>query len=53
MKDLSDSNDIQPVRNIVTELAGTRLMEFGVILGGGSDRDLLKIQMYSLRAIVE
>lgn len=50
---LSDPYDIESVRKIVQEMAGTNLMEFGVTLGGGNEKDVLKIQMYYLRTIME
>ena len=50
---LTDPDDIESVRKIVSELTGTGLMEMGATLGGGSEKDILKIQMYYLRAIVE
>lgn len=53
LQGLSDPDDINSVRNIVSELSGTGLMELGAALGGGSERDLQKVQMYYLRAIVE
>ncbi len=53
MQDLSDPDDIKSVRNIVTELAGTGMMEFGVTMGGAIDRDFLQLQTYYQRAIVE
>ena len=50
---LTDPDDIESVRKIISELSGTGLMEMGATLGGGSEKDILKIQMYYLRAIVE
>lgn len=50
---LSDPEDIESVRKIVSELVGTGLIEFGATLGGGNDRDLQKLQVYYQRAIVE
>ena len=50
---LSHPEDVESVKTIVTELAGTGLMEFGVALGGGSEKDLLRIQMQYQRAMVE
>lgn len=50
---LTDPADIESVKKIVEELTGTGLMELGITLGGGSEKDLLKIQMYYLRAIME
>lgn len=53
LSSLSDPEDIASVRKIVQELTGTGLMEFGVTLGGGSEKDIARIQMYYLRAIME
>lgn len=53
LQELSDPEDINSVRNIVSELAGTGLMELGATLGGGNNGDLLRIQMYYQRAILE
>lgn len=50
---LSDPEDIESVRKIVSELVGTGLIELGATLGGGNDRDLQKLQVYYQRAIVE
>ena len=50
---LQDPEDIQSVRNIVSELRGTGLMELGITFGGGNDRDIQKNQMYYQRAILE
>lgn len=50
---LTDPEDIESVRKIITELTGTGLMEMGATLGGGSEKDILKTHMYYLRAIVE
>ena len=46
-------NDIESVKNIVTELSGTGLMELGITLGAGSDRDIQKNQLYYQRALIE
>lgn len=53
MQDLTDPEDIESVRRVVSELAGTGLMEAGITLGGGSDRDIQKNQLYYQRAILE
>ena len=37
----------------MNELAGTGLMEVGLALGGGSERDIQKNQMYYQRAMIE
>ena len=37
----------------MTELSGTGLMEMGLTFGAGSDRDILKNQMYYQRAMIE
>lgn len=53
LEELNNPQDIASIKNIVNELAGTGLMEVGVSLGGGSDRDIQKLQMFYLRAILE
>ena len=53
MTSLSDPEDIASVRNIVYELMGTGAGEFGIALGAGNERDILKHQMYYQRAILE
>lgn len=53
METLTDEQDIQSVQKIVAELTGTGLMEAGATLGGGSEKDIAKVQMYYLRAILE
>jgi hypothetical protein len=50
---LSDPEDIESVRKIVSELVGTGLMELGLALGAGSEKDILKMQLNFQRAIVE
>lgn len=50
---LSDPEDIESVRKTISEMSGTGLMELGVTFGGGSEKDIAKIQMYYLRAIME
>lgn len=52
LEDLSDPRDIESVKNIVNELFGTKLMEFGATFGG-NERDFLELQTYYERAIVE
>lgn len=41
------------VRNISSELLGTGLMSAGATLGGGSEKDILKIQMHYQKALIE
>ena len=53
LEDLQNESDVQSVKKIANELIGTGMMEFGATLGGGSEKDLLKIQMYYQRAILE
>ena len=53
LEDLQDPSDIESVKNIVSELSGTGLMEVGLALGGGSERDIQKNQMYYQRAMIE
>lgn len=53
LSSLTDPEDIASVRKIIQELSGTGMMELGVTLGGGSEKDIAKIQMYYLRAIME
>lgn len=53
LESLENPEDIVSVKNIVTELAGTGLMELGITLGAGNDRDIQKNMMYYQRAIVE
>lgn len=49
---LSDPEDIKSVRAIVTQLAGTGLMEFGAMLAG-NEKAMLNTQMHFQRAMVE
>lgn len=49
---LSDQKDINAVRNICNELAGTGLMTFGSTLGG-DEKGLLISQTHLQRAIIE
>lgn len=53
LENLTDPQDIESVKKIVSELAGTGLMEAGITLGGGNEKDILKIQLYYQRAILE
>ncbi len=53
LEELQNPNDIESVKNIVTELSGTGLMELGITLGAGSDRDIQKNQLYYQRALIE
>lgn len=53
LENLQNPEDIASVKNIVSELAGTGLIEFGIALGGGSERDIQKNMMFYQRAIVE
>lgn len=53
MEGLHHPDDVQSVKNIVSELAGTGLMELGITFGGGNDRDIQKNMMYYQRAILE
>lgn len=53
LEGLQYQEDIASVKNIVTELSGTGMMEFGIALGGGNDRDIQKNMMYYQRAMIE
>lgn len=53
LEELQNPTDIASIRNIMTELSGTGLMEMGLTFGAGSDRDILKNQMYYQRAMIE
>jgi hypothetical protein len=53
LTELSNPDDIESVKTIIEELAGTGMMELGLTLGGGSEKDLLKTQMYYQRALLE
>lgn len=53
LEHLSDPRDVESVKKIVSELTGTGLMETGIVLGGGNEKDILKTQMFYERAIVE
>ena len=53
LNSLTDPDDITSIRKIVTELMGTGLMETGITFGGGNEKDILKVQLYYQRAILE
>lgn len=53
LENLTDPQDIESVKKIVSELAGTGLMEAGITLGGGNEKDILKTQLYYQRSILE
>lgn len=53
LEGLRNPEDIASVKNIVSELAGTGLIEIGIAFGGGNDRDIQKNMMYYQRAILE
>lgn len=53
LEDLSDPRNIESVKEIASELMGTGLMETGITLGGGSEKDIAKVQMYYQKAILE
>ena len=53
LENLSDPRDVESVKKIVSELTGTGLMEAGIALGGGNEKDILRTQMQYERAIVE
>ena len=50
LEDLSDPRDLEAVKSITLELAGTKLMETGTLLSGSSE-DVVKMAL--LRAITE
>lgn len=50
---LSDPEDVESVKKIISELLGTGLMEAGIKLGGGNEKDILKTQLYYQRTLVE
>jgi hypothetical protein len=52
LSNLKDPEDIQSVRKIVSELAGTGLMEFGLMLGG-NEKEYLKLVAQYNRALLE
>lgn len=53
LQNLTDPNDLASVQKIVNELAGTGMMETGIALGGGSEKDIARVSMQYQRAIVE
>ena len=53
LESLTDPQDIESVKTIVSELLGTGIGELGIALGGGSEKDIARIQMYYQRAILE
>lgn len=53
LQELSNDDDIASVKKIVSELAGSGLMETGIALGGGNEKDILRVQMNYQRAILE
>ncbi len=53
LQDLTDPQDIESVRKIVSEMIGTGLQEAGITLGGGNEKDILRVQLYYQRAILE
>ena len=53
LQELTDPQDIESVRNIVSELIGTGLMELGATFGGANEKDIAKVQMYYQRTIIE
>lgn len=53
LQNLADPTDIASVKKIVEELLGTGMMEFGITLGGGSEKDIARVQLYYQRAILE
>lgn len=50
LQDLSDPRDLQAVKNIATDLAGNKLIEFGTLLQGNS---VDSTKMSYLNAIME
>lgn len=53
LTELTDPDDIASIRDIMLELAGTGMMEFGAKLGGGNEKNLLKVQMIYQRTLLE
>lgn len=53
LENLQYPEDIASVKNIMTELLGTGMMELGITLGAGNDRDIQKNMMYYQRAMIE
>lgn len=52
LQSLTNPDDIESVRKIISELAGSGLMETGALLSG-NEKDLLKTQMVYQRTLVE
>ena len=52
MEGLTDSRDIESVKNILAELNGTGLIELGITLGAGNDRDIRKIKVIYIVILV-
>ena len=50
---LTDLKDIESVKRICLELAGSGYMEGAALLGGASEKDLLRQQMQYQRALIE
>lgn len=50
---LSNPEDIESVRKIVSELVGTGISEVGLALSGGNEKEYMRLQMNFQRAIVE
>ena len=48
-----DRQYVSAVKEIAKELSGTGLMSAGATLGGANEKDLLKIQMYYQKAIID
>jgi hypothetical protein len=53
MDNLGNIEDVESVKKIVQELAGSGLFEVGMALGGANDKELLKQQVYYQRAMIE
>lgn len=53
LEDLKDERDKEAVKSITYELMGTGMMEMGISLGGGSEKDIAQVQMHLQRAIME
>lgn len=53
LQNLTDPEDVASIRKIVGELIGTGLQETGFALGGGNEKDILRVQLYYQRAILE
>ena len=48
-----DRQYVPAVKEIAKELSGTGLMSAGATLGGANEKDLLKVQMYYQKAIID